>query len=207
MLRRIGIELATHAPFTAAGAVSGIVIMAIVIWANVPANVSEIMFYILHPAHVLLSAIVPTAMYKRYHSGKLWAAILVGYTSSVGIATLHDSIIPYLAGESLSVNMQFHIGFIEKWWLVNPAAFLGIAIGYLRPTTKLPHAAHILVSTWASLFYFTAFGAAKWLTLLPFIFLFLFVAVWLLCCFSDIVFPLLFLGGKEPHSSEVGHEH
>jgi hypothetical protein len=193
MLRRIGIELARHAPFTAAGAVSGIVIMAIVILAKTPSNISETIFYILHPAHVVLSAIVTTAMYKRYRRGRLWAAILIGYTASVGIATLHDSIVPYLAGISLSIRMEFHIGFIEKWWLVNPLAFLGIAIGYLRPTTKLPHAAHILVSTWASLFYFTAFGAAKWLPLLPFIFLYLFVAVWLLCCFSDIVFPLLFL--------------
>ena len=193
MLKRIAIELGRHAPFTAAGAVSGIIIMSIVIFANVSSGISEAIFYTLHPAHVVLSAIVTTAMYKRYRRGRLWEAILIGYTASVGIATLHDSIVPYLAGTSLGIRMEFHIGFIEKWWLVNPLAFLGIAIGYLRPTTKLPHAAHILVSTWASLFYFTAFGAAKWLPLLPFIFLYLFVAVWLLCCFSDIVFPLLFL--------------
>ena len=205
MLRRIGIELARHAPFTAAGALSGIAIMAIVILINVPPNISEIMFYTLHPAHVLLSAIVPTAMYKRYREGRLWAAVLIGYTSSVGIATLHDSIIPYLAGESLGINMQFHIGFIEKWWLVNPAAFLGIFIGYLQPSTKLPHAAHIFLSTWASLFYFTAFSVANWLPLLPFIFLFLFLAVWLPCCFSDIVYAHFFLGGDQHNHDETDH--
>jgi len=199
MLRRIGIELARHAPFTAAGAVSGIVIMAIVILVKAPSNVSETIFYILHPAHVLFSAIVTTAMYKRYSAGKLWAAILIGYTGSVGISTLSDSIIPYLGGESLNIKMEFHIGFIEKWWLVNPLAFLGIAIGYLRPTTKLPHAAHVFLSTWASLFYFTAFGAAQWLPLLPFVFLFLFLAVWVPCCVSDIVYPHLFLGGDQHH--------
>jgi len=199
MLRRIGIELARHAPFTAAGAVSGIVIMAIVILVKAPSNVSETIFYILHPAHVLFSAIVTTAMYKRYSAGKLWAAILIGYTGSVGISTLSDSIIPYLGGESLNIKMEFHIGFIEKWWLVNPLAFLGIAIGYLRPTTKLPHAAHVFLSTWASLFYFTAFGAAQWLPLLPLIFVFLFLAVWVPCCVSDIVYPHLFLGGDQHH--------
>ncbi|MFC2050445.1 hypothetical protein ACFLTN_04635 [Chloroflexota bacterium] len=199
MLRRIGIELARHAPFTAAGAVSGIVIMAVVVLVKTPPNVSETIFYILHPAHVLLSAIVTTAMYKRYSAGKLWAAILIGYTGSVGISTLSDSIIPYLGGESLNIKMEFHIGFIEKWWLVNPLAFLGIAIGYLRPTTKLPHAAHVFLSTWASLFYFTAFGAAQWLPLLPLVFLFLFLAVWVPCCISDIVYPHLFLGGDQHH--------
>jgi len=205
MLKRIGLELARHAPFTAIGAVSGLAIMAIVIFANISAGASEVIFYILHPAHVLLSAIVPTAMYKQYRGNKFWMAALIGYTSSVGIATIHDSIIPYLAGESLKIDMQFQIGFIEKWWLVNPAAFVGIVIGYFRPTTKLPHAAHVLVSTWASSFYFTAFGTANWLPLLPFIFLYLFVAVWLICCFGDIVYPNLFLIDHDHDHGELHH--
>ncbi len=205
MLRRIGIELARHAPFTAAGAVSGIVIMAIVIIAKTPSNISETIFYILHPAHVLFSAIVTTAMYRRYSTGKLWAAILVGYTGSVATATLSDAVIPYLGGESLRIGIEFHLPFIEEWWLVNPAAFLGIAIGYLRPITKLPHAAHIFLSTWASLFYFTAFSVTSWLPLLPLVFLFLFLAVWLPCCFSDIVYAHFFLGGDQHHHDELGH--
>jgi hypothetical protein len=205
MFRRIGVELARHAPFTAAGAVSGIVIMAIVIIAKTPSNISETIFYILHPAHVLFSAIVTTAMYRRYSTGKLWAAILVGYTGSVCTATLSDAVIPYLGGESLRIGIEFHLPFIEEWWLVNPAAFLGIAIGYLRPITKLPHAAHIFLSTWASLFYFTAFSVTSWLPLLPFVFLFLFLAVWLPCCFSDIVYAHFFLGGDQHHHGELGH--
>jgi hypothetical protein len=50
-----------------------------------------------------------------------------------------------------------------------------------------------LLSTWASLFYFTAFGTAAWLPLLPLILVFLFISVWIPCCLSDIVFPLLFV--------------
>ncbi len=205
MLKRIGIELTRHAPFTAAGAASGIVIMAIVVFANVLPNISELVFSVLHPAHILFSAIVTTAMYKRYSAGKLWAAVLVGYTGSVGVATLSDAIIPYLCGESIRIRIEFHAPFIEQWWLVNPLAFLGVAIGYLRPMTKLPHAAHIFLSTWASLFYFTAFAVAKWLPLLPFVFLFLFLAVWIPCCFSDIVWAHLFLGNAEDHHGETDH--
>ncbi len=205
MLRRIGTELARHAPFTAVGAVSGIVIMVIVIFTKIPSNISETVFYILHPTHVLFSAIATTAMYRQYSKGKLWAAILIGYTGSIGIATLSDSIIPYLGGESLRIGIEFHIPFIEEWWLVNPPAFLGIAIGYLWPKTKIPHAAHVFLSTWASLFYLTAFSVAQWLPLLPFVFLFLFLAVWLPCCFSDIVYAHLFLGGDQHHHDEVDH--
>jgi len=207
VVKRIAVELKRHAPFTAFGALSGIAIMAIIILANVPAGMSEVIFFIFHPAHVVLSALVTTAMYRRYGRGRLWAAILIGYTGSIGIATLSDSIIPYLGGVLLGAEMEFHVGFIEKWWLINPLAFLGIAVGYLRPTTEFPHAGHVLLSTWASLFYFAAFGVAKWIPLLPLIFLFLFLAVWLPCCVSDIVYPLLFLRGDKPQSTASRHHH
>jgi len=192
MVRRIANELKSHALFTSFGAITGIIIMAIMVLGNVPSGISHTLFYILHPVHVVLSAIVTTAMYKRHSKGKVWAVILIGYVGSISIATLSDVVIPYLGGVLLTLKMEFHLGFIEKWWLVNPMALIGIAIGYWKPTTKFPHAGHVLLSTWASLFYFTAFGMANWIPLLPFIFLILFLAVWIPCCMSDIVFPLLF---------------
>ena len=186
-------ELAEHVPFTFAGAVTGIVIMVVVVYGGVSTRLSESAFCTLHPAHVVLSALATTAMYRLHGRGTIWGAILVGYTGSIGIATLSDCIIPFVGGTLLGVDIEFHVGFIEEWWLVNPLALLGIGIGYLRPATKIPHAGHVLLSTWASLFYFTAFGTADWIGLLPFVFLFLFVAVWLPCCVSDIVYPLLFV--------------
>jgi len=192
MFRQIASELKRHAPFTSFGAVTGIILMAVIVLGNVPPEASHTFFYILHPFHVVLSALVTTAIYKQHSKGKIWAVILIGYVGSIGIATLSDAVIPYLGGALLNLEMEFHLGFIEKWWLVNPMALLGITIGYWKPTTKFPHAGHVLLSTWASLFYFTAFGTANWIPLLPFIFLFLFLAVWIPCCMSDIVFPLLF---------------
>ncbi|HEA47213.1 MAG TPA: hypothetical protein ENH97_02250 [bacterium] len=192
MLRQIANELKRHAPFTSLGAVTGIILMAIIVLGNVPSQASQTFFYILHPFHVVLSALVTTAIYKQHSKGKVWAVILIGYVGSIGIATLSDAVIPYLGGLLLNLEIEFHLGFIEKWWLVNPMALLGITIGYWKPNTKFPHAGHVLLSTWASLFYFTAFGTANWIPLLPFIFFFLFLAVWVPCCISDIVFPLLF---------------
>lgn len=197
MLRRIASELKHHAPFTALGAVTGIIFIVIIVSLNVLPHVSQVsqtVFYILHPAHVILSALVTTAIYKKHGNGKIWAIILVGYLGSIGIATISDSLIPY-AGETLLglPNRGIHIGFIEEWWKVNPAAFLGIALGYWRPITKSPHFGHVLISTWASLFHIIMAlgGVVSWVTFLG-IFLFLFLAVWLPCCTSDIVFPLLF---------------
>ncbi len=204
MLRRIAKELQRHAPFTALGAFSGIIITVIIVFGDIPSNVSQTAFYTLHPIHVVLSALVTTAMYMRYRKAKFLIAILIGWTGSVGIATISDAVIPYLSGGLLNVPMEFHVPFIEtakmpiigieEWIIVNSAALLGIAIGYWKQITRIPHSGHVLVSTWASLFYFTAFGIANWISLLPFIFLFLFLAVWIPCCTSDIVYPLLFMG-------------
>jgi len=194
MLRTIGGELKLHAPFTLVGALTGIVIMVILSSAAVPRSFSTTLFWGLHPLHVLLSALVTTGMYRLHSGGKLWATILIGYLGSVGIATLSDCVIPYIGETLLGLpNRGIHLGFIEKWWLVNPLAATGIAIAYLWPKTKFPHAGHVLLSTWASLFHMTmAAGGELSLQTMMVIFVFLFFAVWVPCCTSDIVFPLVF---------------
>jgi hypothetical protein len=215
LLRNIGRELLHHAPFTAVGAVVGIAAMTAITLCNTPMNVSEALFYTFHPLHVVFSALVTTALYRKQRDHKLWAVVIIGYVGSVGIATLSDAVIPYLEGSSLKIAMEFHLPFIEtetmpyigipEWIMVNGAAAIGIAIGFFRPNTTFPHMGHILLSTWASLFGFTAFVTAdtNWLPLLPIIFVFLFLAVWIPCCVSDIVFPLLWVKGEPAHQ----HEH
>jgi len=196
MGKRIAKELKEHAPFTSLGALSGIIIMSIIVFGHVPSNISHTAFYASHPLHVLLSALVTTSMYMRYTKGKVWVAILIGWTGAIGIATISDAIIPYLGGTLLHIPMEFEVPFIEHWW-INLFALAGIGIGYWKQTTKIPHFGHVLLSTWASLFYIMAFGIGdNWIPLLPFIFVILFLAVWIPCCLSDIVYPLLFIRKK-----------
>ena len=208
MLKDIRNELKVHAPFTAFGALTGIAIMGVIVYAELPPSTSSTMFWTLHPLHVLLSALVSAAIYRLHGKGGLGGTVLVGYLGSVGIATLSDSIIPYV-GESLLglPNKGIHFGFIEKWWLVNPLAFAGIAIACFHPKTKFPHAGHVLLSTWASLFHMTmALGERVDVLTMGLITVFLFLAVWVPCCTSDIVFPLLFSKGRtESVSCETAH--
>jgi len=191
----IATELKNHAPFTAFGTVTGIVIMAAFIQFRIPREISSTLFWTMHPMHVLLSALVTTAMYRMHSGGGLWRTILIGYFGSVGIATLSDSLIPF-AGEWL-LDLPYrgvHLGFIEKWWLVNPLALAGIALGYVISHTKIPHAGHVLLSTWASLFHvLMALGTSIDVVTTILIAVFLFLAVWVPCCTSDIVFPLLWI--------------
>ncbi len=195
MFKHIARELRAHTPFTIFGAFTGIIVM--LLFRNLNSGTSYRIFYTLHPIHVVLSAFVTASMYEIHKKGKvkLWVLFIIAYVGAIGIATLSDSVIPF-AGEILLrlPNKGIHIGFIEEWWLVNPLAIIGIVIAYFKPATKFPHAGHVLLSTWASLFHIImALGQTLNWVLYIVIFIFLFIAVWIPCCVSDIIFPLLFV--------------
>ncbi|MHC4573274.1 MAG: hypothetical protein ACYS76_03955 [Planctomycetota bacterium] len=129
-------------------------------------------------------------------------------------STEHDHDEHLLAQEDEPRGHHLHLGFVEEWYLVNPAALLGVLIAFFLPRTKFPHAGHVLLSTWASSSYLlmnmqselTVAAAAG-------IFATLFVAIWVPCCISDIVFPLLFvksdleLAAVCPHHGPHSHPH
>jgi len=204
MVKKIICELKNHSPFTSFGALTGIVLM--LIFRHISHETAHTLFYVFHPLHVFLSALVTTAIYRRYQTdvkkGALRTAVkvlLIGYVGSVGIGTLSDSLIPFWGEQLLGMSPQHHhIGFIEKWWLINPLALAGIGIAWVRPWSKFPHAGHVLLSTWASLFHMmmAAHGHFSFWSYFG-VFLFLFLAVWLPCCLSDIMFPLFFIKDRD----------
>jgi len=203
MFKLIYEELSHHSRFTVFGAITGIFLM--MFFYKLPSEIAFEIFYILHPAHVLLSAIATASMFRLHMSRNIRGnyniiiLFIIGYSGSIGIATISDSIIPYLGEIMLNLpDRGIHLGFIEKWWLINPLALLGIVFACFRPQTKFPHYGHVLLSTWASLFHIVmAAGGELNIISFPFVFIFLFVAVWLPCCGSDIVFPLLFVDSSE----------
>ena len=199
MLGSITHELKRHAPFTAIGALTGIAIATAFVYLPMPHSVSHRLFEVCHPLHVLLSAMATAAMFRLHSRRGLLATIVVGYVGAIGIGTISDCLIPYLGELLLGFeDAEAHIGFIEHWYLVNPAALVGVAIACWRPNTKAPHAGHVLLSTWASLFHMLMnIGQGQLVepSVIAAIAVLLFLAVWLPCCTSDIVLPLL-LGRK-----------
>jgi len=236
-IKHIAAELKGHAPFTLFGALIGVVFM--LIFKNLSKPHADTLFSIFHPGHVLLSAMVTASIFALHRKAKSFVLILViGYVGSIGIATLSDSIVPYLgesllglhipshtdlhthhdhdldSGEHSDGHPELHLGFLEDWYIVNPAALLGVLIAYFIPRTKFPHSAHVLISTWASSSHIlmnTAGNITFGITLA--LFAILFIAVWLPCCISDIVFPLLFvksdleLTGPCPEHGRHSHPH
>lgn len=212
MIRTVLKELKEHAPFTFMGATLGILL--VIVLKNIPSNVTFKLFYIFHPLHVLLSAFVTTSMYKLHKKDANWFKVLaVGLIGSIGVATLSDSVLPYI-GESILhfPHRELHLGFVERWYIVDPIAILGILFACYKPSTKFPHSGHILVSTTASLLHIVMSLDGVLLSFpiyCAMIFL-LFLSVWLPCCFSDIVFPLLFVsgtGGKCGCGCSHNHSH
>lgn len=260
-LLHIVAELRGHAPFTVVGALLGILFMAVFRGLRTPSP--EVLFGIFHPAHVMLSAMVTASLFAMHRKGKNFLLVLVvGYVGSIGVATLSDSVVPYI-GESLfglhvpthadlhggenehedetahagetanehashardtehpdEAEHHLHLGFLEDWYIVHPAAILGVLIAWFLPRTKFPHAAHVLISTWASSAHMLMnLSGAITAATAGAMFLILFIAVWLPCCISDIIFPLLFVNSDltltemcictnhDRHSHEHIHEH
>ena len=220
--KHILVELKGHAPFTLLGALLGVLFM--LIFRNVSSAGSMRLFTFFHPAHVLLSAMVTASMFKLHEAKKRFLLILiVGYFGSVGIATLSDVIIPHFGADFLGLNIPSHaqlhehtndshekelagteeaehhehkiyLGFIKEWYIVNPAALLGVFIAFFLPRTKFPHTGHVLISTWASSSYLLMNIESEVTTAAAMgIFATLFIATWVPCCISDIIFPLLFV--------------
>lgn len=228
-------ELKAHAPFTLFGSLTGIVMM--LLFRHLPQATTYQLFYVFHPTHVALSAIVAGSMFRLHEKTRSFLTVLlVGYCASVGTATISNSVIPFFGESILGVAIpaeeeahgvaadqgpiagaavgpsepeqhgpKIHLGFIEEWYIVNPAALLGLLIGNFLPRTKFPHAGHILISTWASSAHImmNTHGDITILTLIG-MFLVLFIAVWVPCCSSDIIAPLLFVRSPHVHSE---HHH
>jgi len=201
-LPKIRHELKAHAPFTLFGAFTGMIMM--VLFRDLPHHTAHHLFYFFHPLHICLSALVTASLYKNYlvkeqsEWKKFLKVLIVGYVGSVLIGTLSDSLIPFWGETLLKMeHRHLHLGVIEKWWLINPLVFITLLFAYFKPTTKFPHAGHVLISTWASLFHMLmAVGSREAIPYLG-IFVFLFLAVWVPCCFSDIVFPMLLVREEE----------
>jgi hypothetical protein len=228
-LKQVGAELKAHSPFTFFGALTGIAMM--LIFKNIGHQESYRLFYIFHPAHVVLSAMVTASLFRLHEKTKGFLIVaIVGYVGSIGTATLSDSIIPFFGEKIMGVvvpteaavhghqdhpaadhdEKELHIGFIEEWYIVNPSALLGILIAYFVPRTKLPHAFHILISTWASAAHIMMNTHQPMTTAMVVgFFIVLFIAVWFPCCFSDIVFPMLLVKseGEECALCDGGHHH
>ena len=206
MQRRVStlaVELAHHLPYTV---VSSLIAMVAVWYFGMTQNqlhagsgwTSELQwsFHVLHPLHVCLSAITTTAVIWHFDR-RLLKTLVIGLGSVIPCA-LSDYIVPFVGGRLLGQRMQLHICLIEHPTLILPFLLLGILGGLLFEErvsghSVFSHGAHVFISSSAALLYLASFGFTGWLTDVQLVFpvlLVVVIAVWIPCCFSDIVIPV-----------------
>ena len=161
------------------------------------------LFHVFHPLHALFSAAATTAMFWRYDK-KLWKAVIIGLIGSLAICGISDIFFPFLGGTLAGIDMDLHFCLIEHPMVIVPFSIIGIIMGLItcevfvdRRSTIFSHSAHIFISTMASLLYLVTFGYTNWMEELFVVFIIIILAVFIPCCISDIVFPLLFVEKKE----------
>ena len=99
-------ELKEHLPMTlVVSLVAGILVAVFYYFGSVP---SEGIFDVMHPAHILVSAIATSAIYWKYKKSVL-NGILIGVVGAILIGSLSDVILPWVAGNLFSLDTVFHL--------------------------------------------------------------------------------------------------
>jgi len=194
-------ELREHLPYSIFSVTAGMAILGLFTFAANMLGQTDIsspardLFHIFHPIHVLLSAAATTTMFWR-HEKIFIKALLIGSVGSVFICGISDIFIPYFAGLLLGVNMDLHICVFSHTGFLLPFVLTGIFAGFIisdksSKSTFFSHAAHVLVSSMASILYLIGFGLSEWIHVAGLVLIYMILAVIIPCCSSDIIFPLL----------------
>lgn len=194
-------ELKEHLPLTLGiSLLAGVLVAIFYNFGRIP---GEEFFEILHPAHVLVSGLATSTIYYRYN--KKWVnAVLIGTVGAILIGTMSDVLFPWLGGQVFSLNTYFHLPIVEEPVLILGVALIGSVVGMYKDFFRASHVTHIFLSVFASLFYLLAYSIDLGFVGIALIGLIVFVCVYVPCCISDIVFPILFI---EKPCKDCGHYH
>lgn len=197
-------ELKEHLPVTLSlSLIAGVLVISAFVFGLVSNKLILNGFEIAHPVHVLVSAIATTAIFKKYH-GNFISALIIGTVGSILIGTLSDVLLPWVAGNVFLLNTTLHLPIIESPFLIFGSAIFGSLFGIYFGMFKFSHFFHIFISVFASLFYLMGFSSSVGVWAIFGYSLIVFFCVYIPCCFSDIVFPILFI--KKP-CKKCGHWH
>lgn len=199
-------ELFCHLPYAIFSVAFGLAILsflsAITIGQAVDPRLAKkgakILFHSFHFMHLVFASAGTLITFFRF-SKSIPRALFVGVVSPSIFCMLSDAVLPYLGGRMLGVPMSFHICFVSELHNVLPFLLVGVLCGFVtrfgydeqRPAHALTsHAAHIFVSSMASIFYLVSHGFTDWYTQIGLVFLFLVFAVVVPCTLSDVVVPM-----------------
>lgn len=216
-MKRIGIELIHHTPYSIFGVTLALMAMGVLNYfghllqaEGELTHASAELFHVFHAVHVLISAVATTAMFLKHDNRNIFKAFVIGLIGSVTICGVSDIFVPYVGGMILGTEMHWHICLLEEPMLVVPFALVGSLAGLavtkaFEKSTQYSHGMHVFISSVASLLYLIAFGLTDWVHVLGGVFMVTVVAVMFPCCLSDIVFPMLCTHKYCSHSTDESY--
>ncbi len=200
-------ELVCHLPYAIFSVALGLAVVSFVSFfalataANdlVIKKGAKVLFHSFHFMHIAFAATGTLITFFRFSSNK-FKALIVGILSPSIFCTLSDAILPYLGGTALGVPMKFHLCFATELSNVLPFLFIGILNGFVMSMhhkhkqgfySVFSHAVHIIISSFASIFYLVSHGFLNWYSQIGMVYLFLVWAVVIPCTISDVVIPMM----------------
>ena len=103
---------------------------------------ANMLFHSFHFMHIVFAAtgtLITFAGFAKVYFRQL----LVGILTPVIFCTLSDSVLPYLGGRALGVNMSFHLCFFTELANVLPFLFVGIINGFIMSKHSESHQKYI----------------------------------------------------------------
>lgn len=211
----LGGELVCHLPYAIISVAFCLIILSFVSFSTLHyedstwmVKGSDMLFHSLHFMHIVFAATGSLLMFFRY-SKNIIKGFIVASLSTATFCTLSDSILPYIGGRLLGVDMHWHLCFLSELPNVLPFLIVGLINGYILSRHKdahqmhysvSSHAAHIFVSSLASSFFLIAHGFVDWYQFIGAVFIFLIIAVVVPCTLSDVVVPMSFARTDNKHA-------
>ncbi|MBT3397653.1 hypothetical protein HOA55_03305 [archaeon] len=197
-------ELGHHMPLTlVVSLLAGIFVALAFVFELTSSQLFMGGFEIIHPLHVLVSAAATAAIFTKYKKSVLMAT-LIGVVGAIVIGSISDILLPWIAGNIFSLHTHFHLPIIESPLLILGVGVVGALFGIYVGLFKLNHSLHVFFSVFASLLYLIVFSTSMNVWVILAISLIVFLVVYIPCCISDIVFPIIFI--KKP-CKDCGHWH
>jgi len=208
-------EIICHLPYAIFSVAFGLAILSFFAYSSIVVSTDtcelsrgcHLLFHSFHFMHVAFAATGTMITFLRF-SKNVVKALISGAISTIVFCTLSDSVLPYIGGKLLGVNMYLHVCFFTELSNVLPFLFVGLLNGYVMSRhhasrqgfySIFSHFVHILISSFAAIFYLVSHGFTTWYLSIGPVFLFLVVAVVVPCTLSDVVVPMTFARAGKTH--------
>ncbi len=208
-------EIMHHLPYAVFSVAFGLAILSFLAYSSCVTETtnyflckgSHILFHSFHFMHIVFAATGTMITFLRF-SNNVLKAFCIGALSTMFFCTMSDAVLPYVGGILLGVDMHFHLCFLTELSNVVPFLLVGLFNGYLMSRHEssrqgmyslFSHFIHILISSFASIFYLVSNGFVEWYLSIGPVFVFLVFAVVVPCTMSDVVVPMTFARAGNKH--------